>query len=830
MNSSGISFQGVGSGLPVQQMMDAILKVRQLPIDKATKQLKTYDTKISDYGKLSNLLSTFKSTLEPFRVLKTAFKEQYSVQNSNEDLLTVTKKAGYEHKDSTSVFKLLSITNPNAQQKWTWASQKVIANYHYSGTMTMAGSTVDFTDKTGGYTLDEIIEKINNTTGLKDKVVAKKVLVNEHTDPTKNTYSLRLESKTGGSAGALSNPGFSPNTITNPNSTGGTTGTGGTPGTGGGTTGVTITGNHLVANAANLNKKNPTFTVDLGANANQQYLTIFYDKDKNGSIRDFGGAAYPSDERLVIRNNGGGIAGFAGTHTNGADGTTANGNAIKIETTNNPNQLRITILGYNDNELKTGLNMPTPRVSIGNRGAVDADGYAASIPNPTEITSVVAEISNNYTGDGYTPANANSVQPTLTDRWQSSAVAGGATITEDTSLRINGQNFDLKGKTLNTVVAEINASSLSNNLTARVQQINGGTERLVLTSKEAGEDGYLGVQVVNNNTGTGNNPPPPPPSNPVNDLVQNAQASITSNLDAKDLQIRFSVNGQVYTRNSYDLDTSKIAGLEGVEVKVKANAGNVTNKDATIVTTKDAAETKKHTKAAVQKFVDAYNAVVEFVNSQTQVEVKTDGRYAGALQSDSTLKSILQSLDSEIAKATGGDLKQSLAMMGIMHVNPSSYSETKDKDGKPIKVAYKFGSVNLNAGKLEIKDDLFTKALNSGSLEKTFGGYKDANGNEVEGYAERFNKLTKWMLTGYGSSSNFRGLIDMRKQTLENQKRTLSDKIDNMKLNLRDFQERLVKQFNFADSIAAKMNQINATLAKQLGNSSLISSALGGKK
>lgn len=807
MNSSGISFQGVGSGLPVQQMMDAILKVRQLPIDKATKQLKTYDTKISDYGKLSNLLSTFKSTLEPFRVLKTAFKEQYSVQNSNEDLLTVTKKAGYEHKDSTSVFKLLSITNPNAQQKWTWASQKVIADYHYSGTMTMAGSTVDFTDKTGGYTLDEIIEKINNTTGLKDKVVAKKVLVNEHTDPTKNTYSLRLESKTGGSAGALNNPVFSINTITNPNSTGGTTGAGG-----GTTTAVNITGGAHIAASSALNEHKPSFTINLGNRTNNSHITIF---DNNNQKVAF--------ER--INPNATGIDGF---FANGQNSISKGDYSLeKIDSTH----MRVTINNLTDQETKNYDPIGSGRITawIGNdeklSNSVAAHPWDADNAN---ATAEKAKYPNSTTTATDTqPVAANIIQPNLHDQWRSSGVAIGATMTEDTDLNVNGTVFNLQNKTLTQVANEINASGLSANLEARVIEDN-GEQKLAITSKATGSGSYMNIQVTNN---TGNtNPPPPPPSNPVNDLVQNAQASITSNLDAKDLQIRFSVNGQVYTRNSYDLDTSKIAGLEGVEVKVKANAGNVTNKDATIVTTKDAAETKKHTKAAVQKFVDAYNAVVEFVNSQTQVEVKTDGRYAGALQSDSTLKSILQSLDSEIAKATGGDLKQSLAMMGIMHINPSSYSETKDKDGKPIKVAYKFGSVNLNAGKLEIKDDLFTKALNSGSLEKTFGGYKDTNGNEVEGYAERFNKLTKWMLTGYGSSSNFRGLIDMRKQTLENQKRTLSDKIDNMKLNLRDFQERLVKQFNFADSIAAKMNQINATLAKQLGNSSLISSALGGKK
>lgn len=807
MNSSGISFQGVGSGLPVQQMMDAILKVRQLPIDKATKQLKTYDTKISDYGKLSNLLSTFKGTLEPFRVLKTAFKEQYSVQNSNEDLLTVTKKAGYEHKDSTSVFKLLSITNPNAQQKWTWASQKVIADYHYSGTMTMAGSTVDFTDKTGGYTLDEIIEKINNTTGLKDKVVAKKVLVNEHTDPAKNTYSLRLESKTGGSAGALNNPVFSINTITNPNSTGGTTGAGG-----GTTTAVNITGGAHIAASSALNEHKPSFTINLGNRTNNSHITIF---DNNNQKVAF--------ER--INPNATGIDGF---FANGQNSISKGDYSLeKIDSTH----MRVTINNLTDQETKNYDPIGSGRITAWIGNGEKAFNSGAAHPWDSDNANATAEKAkypnNTTTATDTQPVAANIIQPNLHDQWRSSGVAIGATMTEDTDLNVNGTVFNLQNKTLTQVANEINASGLSANLEARVIEDN-GEQKLAITSKATGSGSYMNIQVTNN---TGNtNPPPPPPSNPVNDLVQNAQASITSNLDAKDLQIRFSVNGQVYTRNSYDLDTSKIAGLEGVEVKVKANAGNVTNKDATIVTTKDAAETKKHTKAAVQKFVDAYNAVVEFVNSQTQVEVKTDGRYAGALQSDSTLKSILQSLDSEIAKATGGDLKQSLAMMGIMHVNPSSYSETKDKDGKAIKVAYKFGSVNLNAGKLEIKDDLFTKALNSGSLEKTFGGYKDANGKEVEGYAERFNKLTKWMLTGYGSSSNFRGLIDMRKQTLENQKRTLSDKIDNMKLNLRDFQERLVKQFNFADSIAAKMNQINATLAKQLGNSSLISSALGGKK
>lgn len=778
-NGSGISFQGVGSGLPVQKMIEAIMKVRQRPIAKADAQVKQYKNQISDLGKLSSLLSKFRSSLDPFRVLKTAFKEQFAVQNSNEDLITVTKKAGYAHKSSTANFKLLGITNPSAQKNWTWASQKVIANYHYSGTMTMEGQTIDFTDKAGGYTLDEMIEKINNS-GLKTKVTAKKVLINEYTDPSKNTYSLRIESKVGGQAGALTSPNFTANTITNPNSTGGTTST------------TTITGgNHITNDASKLNSRNPTYTIDLGSRAGNTHITVF-NKNNNKSVFD-------------RKSGASGIDGFFANGATSVNSNDGNYTLTKITATT----ARITVNNLTDSELASykpaGADKITAWIGQGEKVYNSVVAHPWNSANANATAERVA-----YTDPGTSqtqPTATNMIQPNLFDRWESTGIAAGATITEDTKLNINGTEFDLKNKTLADVVTEINSSTLGANVEAAVVTA-GGVSKLAVTSKARGAGAYMNINLTHGSS-------TPAPTNPVNNMVTNNQASIMSDLDEKDLQIRFSVNGQVYTRNSYDLDTSKIAGLEGVEVKIKANAGNVTNKEATIVTTKDAAETKKHTKKSVQEFVNAYNNIVEFINTQTQVSVKGKNRYAGSLQGDNTLKSILQSLETEFAKATGGNLKHSLAMMGIMHVKP--------------KQNYSFGSLDKDAGKIEINDKLFTKALNSGSLEKTFSGYTNSSGVEVKGYADRFNKLTKWMTSGYGSNSNFTGLIDMRKNTIESQLKNTNHKIDNMKLNLADYQKRLVRQFNLADTISAKMNRINSMLLKQLGNSSLIKSAMGGK-
>lgn len=781
-NGSGISFQGVGSGLPVQKMIDAIMKVRQRPIAKADAQVKQYNNQISDLGKLSNLLSSFRTSLDPFRVLKTAFKEQFAVQNSNEDLITVTKKAGYAHKSSTANFKLLGITNPSAQKNWTWASQKVIADYHYKGTMTMEGQTIDFTDKAGGYTLDEMVAKINDS-GLKNKVTAKKILVNEHTDPSKNTYSLRIESKVGGQAGTLTSPTFTANAITNPNSTGGTTST------------TTITGgNHITNDASKLNSRNPTYTIDLGSRAGNTHITVF-NKNNNKSVFD-------------RKSGASGIDGFFANGATSVNSNDGNYTLTKITATT----ARITVNNLTDSELASykpaGADKITAWIGQGEKVYNGVAAHPWNSANANATAQRVAFVDNSPDNSKTQPTASNMIQPNIRDRWNSTGIATGATITEDTKLNINGTEFNLKNKTLADVVTEINASALSANVTASVTT-NSGVDKLTITSNSSGTSGYMNIKLTHGSSA-------PAPTNPVNNMVTNNQASIMSNLDEKDLQIRFSVNGQVYTRNSYDLDTSKIAGLEGVEVKIKANAGNVTNKEATIVTTKDAAETKKHTKKSVQAFVNAYNNIVEFVNTQTQVSVKGKKRYAGSLQGDNTLKSILQSLETEFAKATGGDLKHSLAMMGIMHVKP--------------KKNYSFGSLDKDAGKLEIKDDLFTKALNSGSLEKTFAGYTNSSGVKVKGYADRFNELTKWMTSGFGSNSNFTGLINMRKKTIESQLKNTNNKIENMKMNLADYQKRLVRQFNLADTISAKMNRINSMLLKQLGNASLIKSAMGGKK
>src|SRR5690554_3031990 len=85
---SGISFMGVGSGLPVKEIIEATLAAEAAPLKRLEHDKKYYESQISGMGQLKSRLN---SMAEAMRDLQGLDKfQQLAATSSNDKLFTAT--------------------------------------------------------------------------------------------------------------------------------------------------------------------------------------------------------------------------------------------------------------------------------------------------------------------------------------------------------------------------------------------------------------------------------------------------------------------------------------------------------------------------------------------------------------------------------------------------------------------------------------------------------------------------------------------------------------------------------------------------------------------
>jgi len=236
------------------------------------------------------------------------------------------------------------------------------------------------------------------------------------------------------------------------------------------------------------------------------------------------------------------------------------------------------------------------------------------------------------------------------------------------------------------------------------------------------------------------------------------------------LNAKLQVDGLTFYRDSNSISDI----ISGVTITVK----NVTPSTETLTVTVDKDTVKKE----IEDYLNAFNDVLKFIRSKTQVEPSTNTR--GVLASDSTYRGLMSSL------------------RGIM----SGFVSSVDS-GNP-EALFEIGITAGSDGTLSITDsDKFDDMLTSGS-DKISDLFRSSNGiaAQVETLLEEYVKVG--------------GIIDNSKDVLDDRVRSLDTRIKRFDDRLFRREEQLREQF-------AQMQKLSQMIGRQSAAFASVVSSFG---
>ncbi|WP_296275810.1 flagellar filament capping protein FliD [Pseudomonas sp. UBA7530] len=229
-------------------------------------------------------------------------------------------------------------------------------------------------------------------------------------------------------------------------------------------------------------------------------------------------------------------------------------------------------------------------------------------------------------------------------------------------------------------------------------------------------------------------------------------------------------------------DSNKIEdALEGVTLNL-ASAQSATDLADGKTISLTVGVDKGSVKTNLQKFVDAYNALISSTAQLTAV-VKVDGSnepVTGPLVGDSTVRNVMSGLRNEIVKMTGGSESniRALANLGI----------TTSKDGK-----------------LSLDDAVLTEAL-------------DNNFEQVGAYLTGDNGLMgrlSGFVSGYVATD---GVLKQRTDALQSTKMDVDKQRVALGKRVESLEKRLYAQYNAMDSLVGQLKRTSESLGGMLAN------------
>lgn len=185
-------------------------------------------------------------------------------------------------------------------------------------------------------------------------------------------------------------------------------------------------------------------------------------------------------------------------------------------------------------------------------------------------------------------------------------------------------------------------------------------------------------------------------------------------------------------------------------------------------------------KAAVTKFVEAYNKLITTSNQLTAVTKVSDDAapVTGGLVGDATVRSLLSGIRSELVNASGSDGIRVLADLGI---------------------------TTQNDGKLKIDDTKLDTAIkdNFEAVGAFFTG--------ETGLMSRVDKrIDGFIQTG--------GIIEQRQKALQSTLTDIDKQKEKLNLRVEQMQTRLLAQFNAMDALVGQLNNTSSQLDQALSN------------
>lgn len=298
-------------------------------------------------------------------------------------------------------------------------------------------------------------------------------------------------------------------------------------------------------------------------------------------------------------------------------------------------------------------------------------GTAAGTYNISNITQLATATS--QTTNTFSAANNNlTVADNATDAVAGQLSAGTITIYGPT----NGPNNGLSGtsnngvavtltsgQTLAQVAQDFNTVSSQTGIQATVVQTGTGVYTLQFTSTTTGTASrfdFTSSNTVANTTGT-----------PLSQITFQAETSSNEGQNAS-----FDLNGVTITRS-----TNNISDLiSGVTLNLLQNTSAQANANFTITIAPDTTSIAQ----GISNFATAYNNFMTFYAQQTQLNSSGTPASSAILYSDSTLRTIYNTLSDEAASIvqgiTGTNNPNTLAGVGLSFVNTPASGSTPEVD------------------------------------------------------------------------------------------------------------------------------------------------------
>jgi flagellar hook-associated protein 2 len=189
---------------------------------------------------------------------------------------------------------------------------------------------------------------------------------------------------------------------------------------------------------------------------------------------------------------------------------------------------------------------------------------------------------------------------------------------------------------------------------------------------------------------------------------------------------------------------------------------------------------KGSVKSNLQKFVDAYNALISTTSQLTAVVPVDGGKpVTGPLLGDSSIRNVLSSLRNEMVELTGAGGVRALADLGI--------------------------ASDWKTGQLKLDDTMLTKAL-------------DGNFDQVAGYLAGDNGLMGRLSKSVSAYVGTDGVLKQRTDALQATKVGVDEQRKALAVRVESLQTRLYAQYNAMDSLVGRLQKTSESLANQLAS------------
>jgi flagellar hook-associated protein 2 len=179
-------------------------------------------------------------------------------------------------------------------------------------------------------------------------------------------------------------------------------------------------------------------------------------------------------------------------------------------------------------------------------------------------------------------------------------------------------------------------------------------------------------------------------------------------------------------------------------------------------------------KANVQKFADAYNVMIGFINSATKVTVVNDtsAPVTGALLGDSSVRSLVNMVRGELTNVQGDGALRVLADLGV----------TTQKDG--------------------------TLKVDSGILDKAISTDFDA----ISAYFTGDSGLAARLSSKLAPYTDGGGILEQRTDSLQATLKKVDKQKADLVMRMTSMTERLYKQFNAMDALVGQLKSTSDSL------------------